>query len=85
MCTLYTVLIVCNSDGISFKYTGMKSFCGDQSKLDPGVSVVKRGTYVCVHVFVSWVRIPPEQLFFLFGEKRVVWVSCLALFSIYRS
>ena len=33
---------------------------------------------------VSWVRIPPEQLFFLFGEKRVVWVSCLPLFSIYR-
>ena len=27
---------------------------------------------------------PPEQLFFLFGEKRVVWVSCLPLFSIYR-
>ena len=23
-------------------------------------------------------------LFFLFGEKRVVWVSCLPLFSIYR-
>ena len=33
---------------------------------------------------MSWVRIPPEQLFFLFGEKRVVWVSCLPLFSIYR-
>ena len=33
---------------------------------------------------VSWVRIPPEQLFFLFGENRVVWVSCLPLFSIYR-
>ena len=33
---------------------------------------------------MSWVRIPPEQLFFLFGEKRVVWVSCLSLFSIYR-
>ena len=33
---------------------------------------------------VSWVRIPPEQRFFLFGEKRVVWVSCLPLFSIYR-
>ena len=33
---------------------------------------------------VSWVRIPPEQLFFIFGEKRVVWVSCLSLFSIYR-
>ena len=30
---------------------------------------------------MSWVRIPPEQLFFLLGEKRVVWVSCL---SIYR-
>ena len=26
------------------------------------------------------VRIPPEQLFFLFGEKIVVQVSCLALF-----
>ena len=25
-----------------------------------------------------------EQRFFLFGEKRVVWVSCLPLFSIYR-
>ena len=24
---------------------------------------------------VSWVRIPPEQLFFLFCEKRVVQVS----------
>ena len=37
------------------------------------------------YIHVSWVRIPPEQLFFLFGEKIFVWVSCLALFSIYRS
>ena len=28
---------------------------------------------------MSWVRVPPEQLFFLFCEKRVVQVSCLAL------
>ena len=39
---------------------------------------------ICLASSVSWVRIPPEQLFFLFGEKRVVWVSCLPLFSIYR-
>ena len=26
----------------------------------------------------------PSSAFFLFGEKRVVWVSCLPLFSIYR-
>ena len=26
------------------------------------------------------VRIPPEQFFFLFCEKRVVQVSCVALF-----
>ena len=29
---------------------------------------------------MSWVQIPPEQLFFLFWEKSVVQVSCLALF-----
>ena len=29
---------------------------------------------------MSWVQIPPEQLFFLFCEKRVVQVSCIALF-----
>ena len=46
-------------------------------------SVVRASAYIASSV--SWVRIPPEQLFFLFGEKRVVWVSCLALFSIYRS
>ena len=31
---------------------------------------------------MSWVRIPPEQLFL---EKRVVQVSCLALFLFTRS
>ena len=30
---------------------------------------------------MSWVRIPPEQLFFSFSvKKRVVQVSCVALF-----
>ena len=38
---------------------------------------------ICLASSVSWVRIPPEQLFFLFGEKGVVWISCLALFSIH--
>ena len=49
VCALYTVLFVCSSDGFSLKYTGMKSFCSDLSKLDPGVSVVKRGK--CVHIW----------------------------------
>ena len=33
------------------------------------------GLFVCMHV-----RVPPEQLFFLFCEKIVVQVSCVALF-----
>ena len=27
-----------------------------------------------------WVRVPPEQLFFSFSMKKVVQVSCIALF-----
>ena len=28
---------------------------------------------------MSWVRVPPEQLFFIFYGKRDVQVSCIAL------
>ena len=58
----------------------MYSFDSTQPLGCLGGSVVR----ACLVSSVSWVRIPPEQLFFLFGEKRVVWVSCLSLFSIYR-
>ena len=42
-----------------------------------GSSVVRASAYIASSV--SWVRIPPEQLFFFSEKKRVVWVSCHAL------
>ena len=34
---------------------------------------------------MSWVRVPPEQLFFSFYGKRDVQISCVALFDLCRS
>ena len=42
-------------------------------------------TSICTCIVVCLILVyVHEQRFFLFREKRVVWVSCLPLFSIYR-